>query len=56
MIVAVLVALGVILALGSVIGVQLAELATDLPRYQATIGEKVDALRPGRLGRASDLG
>src|SRR4051794_31572198 len=52
---AVLVALGVILALGSVVGVQLAQLATDLPRYQATIGRKVDALRAGALGRASDL-
>ena len=52
---AVLVALGVILALGSVVGVQLAQLATDLPRYQETIGRKVDALRAGALGRASDL-
>ena len=52
---AVLVALGVILALGSVIGVQVAQLAADLPRYQATITEKVDTLRAGALGRASDL-
>src|SRR4051795_5668442 len=52
---AVVVALGVTLALGSVVGVQVAQLATDLPRYQATIGRKVDALRAGALGRASDL-
>jgi predicted PurR-regulated permease PerM len=36
-IVAVVVALGIIVSLGTVIGFQVAGLATDLPRYQSTI-------------------
>jgi predicted PurR-regulated permease PerM len=54
-IVAVLVALSVILALGGIIGLQLAELATDLPRYEHTIKEKISGLKDGTLGHVSDL-
>ncbi|MBZ6077791.1 AI-2E family transporter [Microvirga sp. WGZ8] len=50
-IIAVLVALGIILSLGGIIGFQLAGLATDLPRYQSTIKEKLGTLREGSFGR-----
>ena len=46
-IIAVLVALGIIVSLGGMIGFQVAGLATDLPRYQATIKEKVGSIRDG---------
>jgi predicted PurR-regulated permease PerM len=55
-IVAVLVTLGIILSLGGVIGFQLAGLATDLPRYQSTIRDKVGSLREGSsIGRLPEL-
>lgn len=54
-IIAVLFALGVIVALGTVIGYQVAGLATDLPRYQTTIKEKVGSLRAGTIGRLPSL-
>ena len=54
-IVAMLVALSVLLSLGGVIGMQVAELATDLPRYQATIRDKVSSLREGTIGRLPDV-
>ncbi|WP_230529984.1 AI-2E family transporter [Microvirga roseola] len=50
-IIAVLVALGIILSLGGIIGFQLAGLASDLPRYQSTIQDKIGSLREGTLGR-----
>ena len=50
-IIAVLLALGIIVSLAGVIGVQVAGLATDLPRYQATIKEKVGSIRAGTIGR-----
>ncbi|KAB0268679.1 AI-2E family transporter [Microvirga brassicacearum] len=50
-VIAVLVALGIIVALGGIIGFQVAGLATDLPRYQATIKEKVGSIRAGTIGR-----
>src|SRR3954465_5625282 len=50
-IVAVLVALGGIGTLGTVMGLQVAELASDLPRYEQTIRDKVGGLREGVLGR-----
>lgn len=52
--VSVLIAAGTIGALSTVIGVQVAELAADVPRYQATIERKVEALRHGQLGHAMD--
>ncbi|MCB8819627.1 AI-2E family transporter [Microvirga rosea] len=54
-IIAVVVALGIILSLGGMIGFQLAGLASDLPRYQYTIKEKVGSLREGSLGRLPAL-
>jgi predicted PurR-regulated permease PerM len=43
--VAVMLALGVIVALGGLIGTQLAELAREVPKYAYTIREKVDAVQ-----------
>jgi len=54
-IVAVIVTLGIILSLGGVIGFQLAGLASDLPRYQSTIRQKVGSLREGSMGRLPEL-
>lgn len=54
-IIAVVLALGIILGLASIIGTQVADLATDLPRYQATIAEKVKTIRTATVGRASDM-
>jgi predicted PurR-regulated permease PerM len=54
-IIAVLVALGIILGLASLIGTQVAQLATDLPRYQETIADKVQTIRKATIGRASAL-
>ena len=54
-IIAVLVALGIIVSLGTIIGFQLAGLATDLPRYQTTIESKIGSLREGTLGKLPGL-
>jgi predicted PurR-regulated permease PerM len=43
--VAVMLALGVIVALGGLIGTQLAELAQEVPRYASTVREKVDIVQ-----------
>jgi predicted PurR-regulated permease PerM len=43
--VAVMLALGVIVALGGLIGTQLAELAQEVPRYASTAREKVDIVQ-----------
>jgi predicted PurR-regulated permease PerM len=53
--IATLTALGIIVALTIVIGTQVAQLATDVPRYQTTIREKVAALRAGTIGQASNI-
>ena len=52
---AVVLAFGVILSLGSVIGIQVASLAGDLPRYQTTIQHKVDAIRGEGLSQISAI-
>ncbi len=52
---AVVVALGVLLGLGTVIGSQVAELASDLPRYATTIERKIQTLRVETLGRMAAL-
>ena len=52
---AVVLALGVILALGGLIGTQVAELATEIPRYAATIEDKVDSVRHFALGTISEM-
>ncbi|HYF54422.1 MAG TPA: AI-2E family transporter, partial [Salinarimonas sp.] len=51
---AVLLALGIVLSLGTVIGLQVASLATDLPRYESTIRAKVSTVQEGPLGRFAD--
>ncbi|MET0527892.1 MAG: AI-2E family transporter [Microvirga sp.] len=52
-IIAVLVALGIIVSIGGLIGFQVAGLASDLPRYQTTIESKVGSLRESTIGRLS---
>src|SRR3712207_2016950 len=53
--VAVLFALSVIGALTATIGLQVAQLAADLPRYESTIRAKVEGVKGGIVGRASDF-
>jgi predicted PurR-regulated permease PerM len=52
-IIAVVLALGVIIALGSAIGTQVAQLSRDVPQYQATIEHKINALRASTIKRFS---
>lgn len=54
-IIAVLVALGVMLSIGGLIGSQLAELAQDLPRYQSTITRKMDTIHERTIGQLNEL-
>ena len=54
-ILAVVISLGVILALGGVIGTQIAQLANDIPRYQYTVQQKVDTVRNFAADHVSDL-
>ncbi len=51
--VGVILALGIILAVGGVIGSQIAELTTDIPRYAATVENKVATVRSYTVGRLS---
>ncbi len=50
---AVLLALGIIIVLGGIIGTQVAQLASDLPQYTGTIERKVSTVRSMTLGRLS---
>ena len=50
-ILAVLVALAVVIGVAGVIGMQIANLSTDLPRYQTTLQSKVETLRAGAVDR-----
>ena len=52
---AVILALGIILAIGTVIGLQVADLAGNLPQYQATVQRKITGLQEGVLGRANSV-
>ncbi|HEY8383281.1 MAG TPA: AI-2E family transporter [Microvirga sp.] len=52
---AVLLALGIVVALAGTIGLQLAGLAADLPSYETTVQRKVDGLKEGGLGRIPEL-
>ncbi len=52
---AVVVALGIILGLGGVIGTQVAQLATDIPQYAATVEKKVQAVRAYTVGRLASV-
>lgn len=49
------VALGILASMAGVIGIQVAQLATDLPYYQRAIEQKVLGLQEGALGRVSEL-
>ncbi|HEY8612117.1 MAG TPA: AI-2E family transporter, partial [Roseomonas sp.] len=51
----VVLALGIILLIGSIIGVQIANLARDAPRYQSAIQQKVEAAQGSFLGRINEL-
>ncbi len=51
---AVLMTLGIVGALGTLIGIQVADLAGDVPRYRATIERKLDSLRDSPAGRMTD--
>jgi len=51
---AVIVALGIIAALGTAIGTQVAHLTTQLPRYQITLERKLRELRHTGVNRLSD--
>src|SRR5664279_4958051 len=56
----VMLAFALIFAMGSLLATQLTQLAGDLPRYQSTISDKIQAFRDtkasrGTLERASDV-
>ncbi len=53
--VAVVLALGIILALGGLIGTQIADLVQDVPKYATTIRSKVETVQSLSLGRMSVL-
>ncbi len=53
--IAVLVALGVFLSLGALIGTQVAGLASDVPRYETTVEHKFSTLRGMTVGRLDTL-
>lgn len=48
---AVLMAVGILSGLGGVIGSQLAQLAGDIPQYSVTIERKIDSVRASTIGR-----
>src|SRR3954447_6163526 len=52
---AVMLALCIIATLGSVIGVQIASLAPDLPRYASTIGQKINTVQSFAVGQLSQI-
>ena len=54
-ILAVVATLGIVVSLTGVIGLQLAGLVSDLPRYETTVRYKVAGLREGGFGRVQDL-
>jgi predicted PurR-regulated permease PerM len=51
----VVLALSIIVAIGGIIGTQIADLTTSLPNYAATIETKVSSVRDYAVGRLSDL-
>ncbi len=52
---AVIMALGVILNFGGAIGSQVAQLATNIPQYAVTIENKVDTVRSYTVGRIASF-
>ena len=51
--VSVLLTVGIVAALATLIGIQAADLAGDIPRYRATIERKVEGLRDSPVGHAA---
>ncbi|WP_457107312.1 AI-2E family transporter [Methylobacterium sp. P5_C11] len=51
--VSVLLTVGIVAALATLIGIQAADLAGDIPRYRATIEHKVEGLRDSPVGHAT---
>ena len=51
--ISVLLTVGVVAALATLIGIQAADLASDVPRYRATIERKVEGLRDSPVGHAT---
>ena len=49
----VILAFSLIFAMGSLLATQLTQLAGDLPRYQSTISEKIQAFRDTKAGRGT---
>jgi predicted PurR-regulated permease PerM len=54
-IVAVLVALSVLTAVGTLIGAQVAQLAGDLPQYQVAVERKIESVQKKTIGRADEF-
>ncbi|GJH27838.1 AI-2E family transporter [Caballeronia novacaledonica] len=54
-IVAVLIALSVLTAVGALIGAQVAQLAGDLPKYQVAVERKIDSVQRVTVGRADEF-
>jgi predicted PurR-regulated permease PerM len=54
-IVAVLVALSVLTAVGALIGAQVAQLAGDLPKYQVAVERKIESVQKVTVGRADEM-
>jgi predicted PurR-regulated permease PerM len=54
-IIAVLLALSVIVGLATAIGMQVAQLAAELPRYEQTVRDKFSRLHGATVGRASEV-
>jgi predicted PurR-regulated permease PerM len=52
---AVVLALSLVLAIGGVIGTQVAELSTDIPKYVDTVETKIASIREYTVGRLSHL-
>ncbi|WP_336486135.1 AI-2E family transporter [Methylobacterium nigriterrae] len=52
--ISVVLTLGIVAALATLIGVQVADLARDVPRYRGTIERKVEGLRRSGLGQVTD--
>jgi predicted PurR-regulated permease PerM len=53
-IVAVVLALSILTAVGALIGAQVAQLASDLPKYQVAIERKIDTVQRVTVGRADE--
>ena len=52
--VSVLLTVGIVAALGTLIGIQAADLAGDVPRYRTTIERKIDGLRHSPVGHLTE--